>query len=136
MNRESLKKNIKNTIASSQEVVFMPKDFFYLSDRDQVGRVFRQLTKEAFLYKVGYGVYVRTKISKYTGKTIPSADLREIAEITMRKLGVDVIPTASEQKYMNRETTQVPNRFVLGVNKRVSRRLQIGKASIKYEKVR
>ena len=85
---------------------------------------------------MGYGVYVKTKISKYTGKTIPSADLREIAEIAMRKLGVDVIPTISEQKYINRETTQVPNRFVLGVNKRVSRRLQIGKASIKYEKVR
>lgn len=136
MSRESLKKNIKNTIASSQEIVFMPRDFFYLSDRDQVGRVFRKLAEESFLYKVGYGVYAKTKISRYTGKTVPAADLREIAEITMKKLGVDVVPTASELEYINRETTQVPNCFVLGVNKRGSRRLQIGKASIKYEKVR
>lgn len=64
----------------------MPSDFFYLSDRDQVGRALRQLTKEEFLVRVGYGVYVKTFVSKYTGKSLPIIDLREIAEVTLKKL--------------------------------------------------
>ena len=113
----------------------MPRDFFYLSDRDQVGRALRQLTKEQFLVKIGYGVYVKTRVSAYTGKILPVSNLREIAEITLAKLGVDVFPTRAEIAYNTRQSTQIPTGFVIGVNKRVNRRLSYGDASIKYEKV-
>mgnify|MGYP003557114096 FL=1 len=114
----------------------MPRDFFYLSDRDQVGRALRQLTREQFLVKIGYGVYVKTRVSEYTGKVLPYTDLRSIAEATLNKLGVGIFPTKYEIAYNTRQSTQVPSGFVVGVDKRISRKLSYGDASIKYAKVR
>ncbi len=114
----------------------MPGDFFYLSDRDQVGRALRQLTKEQFLVKVGYGVYVKTFVSEYTGKILPACNLREIAEIVLKRNGVEILPTKAEIAYNTRQSTQVPTGFVVGVNKRVSRKFSYGDASIRYERVR
>ena len=136
MSRPSLRNKIKTKISESPEFVFMPKDFFYLSDRDQVGRALRKLTKEQFLIKIGYGVYVKTFVSSYTGKILPSTDLRSIAVEVLNKLGVTVLPTEYEIAYNKRQSTQVPNGFVVGVNKRVNRKLSYGDASIKYAKVK
>lgn len=136
MIKESLKKQIKAIIADSSDIVFMPGDFFYLSDRDQVGRALRQLTNEQFLVKIGYGVYVKTKQSRYTGKFLPAADLRSIAEETLKKLNVAVLPTQYEIAYNTKQSTQVPSNYVIGVNKRICRKLSYGDANIKYERVR
>lgn len=136
MPRKSLRSEIKAKISNSQDFVFMPGDFFDLSDRDQVGRALRQLTKEQFLVKIGYGVYVKTRVSSYTGKVLPFTDLRTIAEATLQKLGVSVLPTKYETAYNNKQSTQVPDGFVVGVDKRINRKLSYGEASIKYAKVR
>ncbi len=136
MPRETLKNQIKSRISKSQDFVFMPADFFDLSDRDQVGRALRQLTKEQFLVKIGYGVYVKTRVSQYTGKILPFSDLRTIAEVVLTKLGVEVLPTKYEIAYNSRQSTQVPNGFVVGVDKRINRKLSYGDSSIRYAKVR
>ena len=136
MPRKCLRNEIKERIAASEEFVFMPGDFFDLSDRDQVGRALRQLTNEQVLVKIGYGVYVKTRVSQYTGKVFPYADLRTIAEVTLEKLGVSVLPTKYEIAYNTRQSTQVPNGFVVGVDKRINRKLSYGDAKIKYAKVR
>ena len=131
-----MRSEIKRIISESSDFVFMPGDFFYLSDRDLVGRALRQLTKEQLLVKVGYGVYVKTRVSSYTGKILPYTDLRGIAEATLKKLGVTVLPTKYEIAYNTKHSTQVPTGFVVGVNKRVSRKFSYGDASIRYERVR
>ncbi len=136
MPRETLRNQIKSRISKSQDFVFMPADFFDLSDRDQVGRALRQLTKEQFLVKIGYGVYVKTRVSQYTGKILPFSDLRTIAEVVLTKLGVEVLPTKYEIEYNSRQSTQVPNGFVIGVDKRINRKLSYGDSSIRYAKVR
>lgn len=136
MPRETLRNQIKSRISKSQDFVFMPADFFDLSDRDQVGRALRQLTKEQFLVKIGYGVYVKTRVSQYTGKILPFSDLRTIAEVVLTKLGVEVLPTKYEIAYNSRQSTQVPNGFVVGVDKRINRKLSYGDSSIRYAKVR
>ena len=79
MARKSLMNDIKLKILESPDNVFMPRDFFYMSDRDQVGRVFRRLIQSQILVKVGYGVYVKTRKSQYTGKIVPATDLRSVA---------------------------------------------------------
>lgn len=136
MPRKSLRSEIKRIISESSDFVFMPGDFFYLSDRDQVGRALRQLTKEQFLVKVGYGVYVKTFVSKYTGQILPAGNLREIAEIVLKRNGIEILPTKAEIAYNTRQSTQIPTGFVVGVNKRVSRKFSYGDASIRYERVR
>ena len=88
------------------------------------------------MVRVGYGVYVRGKVSKYTGNVIPVASLREIALVVMDKIGVKVIPTKAEIDYNTRVSSQVPNEFVIGVNKKVSRTISFGNAKIVYERLR
>ena len=136
MARKSLMNDIKLKILESPNNVFMPRDFFYMSDRDQVGRVFRRLIQSQILVKVGYGVYVKTKKSQYTGKIVPATDLRSVANEALSKLGVNIFPTEAEIAYNNKTSTQVPNGFVIGVDKRICRKLSLGEASIRYEKVK
>ena len=50
-------------------------------------------------------------------------------------MGVEVVPTKAELDYNNKLTTQVPNGFIIGVNKRVSRNISFGKAVIRYETI-
>ena len=135
MSRNCLRNEIKSRISASSEFVFMPGDFFDLSDRDQVGRALRQLTKEQFLVKIGYGVYVKTRVSKYTGKILPLGNLRQIAEVVLKRKGVEVGPTRAEIAYNTKQSTQIPTGFVIGVNKRICRKLSYGDASIRYEKI-
>ena len=100
-----------------------------------MGRALRQLTREQFLVKIGYGLYVKTRVSQYTGRILAFSDLRSIAEATLGKLGVEVLPTKYEIAYNTRQSNQVPTGFVIGVNKRVNRKLSYGDARIRYEKV-
>ena len=73
--------------------------------------------------------------SEILDKFIPADNLRNIAISAMKKLGVEVVPTAAEISYNNKTTTQVPNGFIIGVNKRVSRIISYGKATIQYETI-
>lgn len=75
----SLKSKVKYRISRSKGAVFTPKDFFDLSDRDQVGRVLRQLVNEETLIKFGQGLYAKAKRSSLTGKLIPVKSLPELA---------------------------------------------------------
>ena len=63
-------------------------DFGDLSDIDQVLRALRGLIQEELLLRVGYGVYVRAKRSRFSGKLLPETDLRSIAITALRKNGV------------------------------------------------
>ena len=132
----SLKSIISSQIANSKDIVFMPREYAYLSNSKQVANVFSRLAEEKQLVRVGYGVYTRGRISAYTGNIIPVANLRDIALVVMDKIGVKVIPTKAELDYNNRITTQVPDGFVIGVNKRISRKIAFGNAKIIYERLR
>ena len=129
----TLKDKIQYRIKKSKETVFLVKDFLDLSGRDQVLRALRALIKDKLLIKMGKGIYSKAKTSSLSGKTIPADNLRNIAISALKKLGVDVLPTKAENAYNNRETTQVPNGFIIGVNKRVSRTIAFERTYIRYE---
>lgn len=131
----TLKDKIQYRIKKSKDIVFLVKDFLDLSDRDQILRVLRTLVKENLLIKVGKGIYSKAIKSEILDKFIPADNLRNIAISAMKKLGVEVVPTAAEIAYNNKTTTQVPNGFIIGVNKRVSRIISYGKATIQYETI-
>lgn len=132
---QTLKDRIKYRIKKSKETVFLVRDFVDLSDRDQILRALRSLIKEQLIIKLGKGIYSKTKVSEISQKIIPADNLRNIAVAAMKKLGVDVLPTKAEQAYNNKQTTQVPNGFIIGVNKRVSRNIRFERTSIRYETV-
>lgn len=133
---KSLKSKVKYRISRSKAVVFTPKDFFDLSDRDQVGRVLRQLMAEGMLIKFGQGLYAKAKRSSLTGKLIPVKPLPELAkEALSDKLHVQVVPTTDLERYNSGRTTQVPTGRVIAVKGRVSRKMAYDGKSIKYQYV-
>ena len=136
MSLNSLKSKIKYRISRSKSVVFTPKDFFDLSDRDQVGRVLRQLLQEGKLIKFGVGLFAKAKLSSLTGKLIPIKPLPELArEALTEKLNVKVVSTEEFERYNASQTTQVPTGRVIAVKGRVSRKMAYDGKSIKYQYV-
>lgn len=129
----TLKDKIKYRIRKSKENTFLVRDFMDLSGRDQVLRALRALMKENEIIRVGKGVYTKAKKSFITGDYIPKDNLRAIAITALKKLGVKVMPTDDEKNYNARLTEQVPNEFIIGVNKRVSRNISFKQARIEYE---
>jgi hypothetical protein len=131
----TLKDKIKYRIRKSKENTFLVRDFMDLSDRDQVLRALRALMKENEIIRVGKGVYTKARKSFITGDYIPKDNLRTIAITALKKLGVKVMQTDDEKNYNARLTEQVPNEFIIGVNKRVSRNISFKQARIEYENI-
>jgi hypothetical protein len=133
---DTLKSRIKYRINRSKATVFTPGDFFDLADRDQIGRVLRQLLKEEALIRFGQGLFAKAKRSALTGKVIPLKPLPELArEALTEKLKVEVVPSKEMQAYNEGRTTQVPTGRVIAVRGRVSRKMAYDGKSIKYQYV-
>lgn len=133
--KQTLEGKIRYRIKRGRDSVYIPSDFFDLSDRDQVGRVLRQLIKEGLLVKIGQGIYARAKQSSLTGKLVPEKDLRSLALEALKKLGIKTATSSYEQAYNAGRSKQVPTGRVVGVKDRVSRRIGFNGRYIKYEHV-
>lgn len=133
---KTLKSKVRYRINRSKANVFTPRDFFDLSERDQVGRVLRQLMAEGVLIKFGQGLYARAKRSSLTGKLIPEKPLPELArEALIDKLKVQVVEAGDFERYNSGMTTQIPTGRVIAVKGRVSRKMSFDGKSIKYQYV-
>lgn len=136
MNRlGTLKDKIQYRIRKSKENTFLIGDFIDLSGMDQVLRALRTLIKENELIRVGKGVYTKARKSVVSNEFIPVDNLRDIAMDVLNKQGVKVLQTPEEIAYNTKQAEQVPNSFIIGVNKRVSRNISFKNARIKYETV-
>ena len=54
---------------------------------------------------------------------------------TLKKYGVKILPTSYEREYNSGATTQVPTGLVIGVDRRVSKKIGFNGRFVKYEKV-
>ena len=132
----TLKSKIKYRLSRSKDTVFTPKDFLDLSDRDQVGRVLRQLMDESLLIRFGYGLYAKASKSPYSGNIVPNKGLPILArEALTNKLGAAIEPSDAMKRYNSGESTQVPTGRVIPVRKRVTRKMAYNKQSVKLEYV-
>ncbi len=132
----TLKSKVSYRISRSKDNVFTPKDFFDLSDRDQVGRILRQLVADGVLIKFGLGLYAKARRSSLTGKTIPVATLSELAvEALVNKLNIQVVPSKALKRYNSGKSTQVPTGRVIAVKGRVCRKMAYNGKTIKFEHV-
>lgn len=132
----TLKSKIKYRLSRSKDTVFTPQDFLDLSERDQVGRVLRELIKSGQLIRFGYGLYAKASESPYSGKVVPEKGLPDLAkEALINKLGVTVVPSAGMKLYNSGMSTQVPTGRVIGVKGRVTRKMGCNGQSVKLEHV-
>ena len=119
----TLESRVRYRLSRSKDLVFAPKDFLDLSDRDQIGRVLRKLVAEKSLVRIARGLYAKTVISPLTGKN-PADTLPALTKEGLTKIGANVVPSRAEQAYNTGETTQVPTGRVIAIKgKRVSRKI-------------
>lgn len=121
-------------IARKQSAVLLREDFDDLGGYDQVGRALLALTKKGKLVKIGYGLYAKTRVSSLTGKTVPAEPLPALARNALNRLGVAALPSQAEIDYRQGRSTQVPTGRLIGVNKRISRKIGYNNIAVNYER--
>lgn len=133
MRQDSLEYRVKRRIARKKDDVFLREDFSDLGGYDQVGRVLRALTREGELIRVGYGLYGRATKSVLDGKPIPVGGLKTL-KAALGRVGVEITQTRLERAYNAGETTQIPTGRVIGVNRRVRRKIGYGGITLGFER--
>lgn len=131
----SLEDKVRERIERSPENVFLSSDFADFANSAQISRLLRRLSEEGVLIKIGVGIFVKTIKSPYFDKPIPKMSFPELAREALQKLNVKTFPCDALLAYNNGLSTQVPTGLMIGVNKRVSRKLAYNGRSIKYERV-
>lgn len=124
MKRLSLKAKVAMKISRSKREVFLRSDFEKLAGYDQIGRALRQLIAEGVLIKIGYGLYVKARLNRITGKPMLSAQggFTQVAEEALSRLGVKWEPSRSIQAYQA-GSTQIPANAEVIIFDRFNRRI-------------
>lgn len=136
MRRGDLHREIRGRVAKSRRQVFLRADFSDLSrDYDQIGRALKRLVDESFLVKLGYGLYARAHRSRISGKIVPAVPLPSLGREALKRLNVKQGPSSAQRAYNEGRSTQVPTGRVIGVRKRVSRRIGFGGVYLSYERL-
>lgn len=128
-----LERKIKNKINEIPYKVLLRKDFEQLGEYGKVGRVLKNLVSEGKIIKVGYGIYVKAKVSSISGKIIPQISLREIAIEALTRLGIEVVEAKSTAAYNEGRSTQVPTGRLIAVKNFTSRKIGYDNKYISYE---
>src|SRR5258708_1536182 len=112
---------------------FASAEFEGLGGYDPVGRALRKIVREGRLVRVGQGLYARARPSLATGEPVPVGGLGALKE-ALRRVGVETLPSRLEQSYNAGQTTQVPTGRVVGVTRRVRRKIGYGGVSLSFER--
>ncbi len=130
---KTLESKILARIARMKSNVFLRSDFLDLGGYDQIGKALKRLAEKEKLFRIGYGLYAKTKISALTGETVPTATLPQLGKEALNRLNIETEPTKAELAYNEGRSTQVPTGRMIGVKRRVSRKISLKGASINYE---
>ena len=133
MKPETLETRLLNRIERKRGDVFLRADFEDLGGYDQIGRALRGLIRKRELVKVGQGLYARARTSNVNGEAVPVKGLTTLNE-ALQRVGVETVPTRLERAYNAGESTQVPTGRVVGVTRRVRRKIGYGDFSLSFER--
>lgn len=131
----ALSEKIEARIARRKGDVFLRADFADLGGYAQTGRALAQLMRAGKLTRIGYGIYARASVSPFDGSVIPVNGLYRLTEEAFRRLGIRTGLTAMQRAHSEGRTTQVPAGRVIGVGRRVRRKIAFKGASMAYERV-
>jgi hypothetical protein len=131
----SIKDRVEKSIKVSKAKVFIRADFERFGGYDQVGRALRELIVAKELVKVGYGVYVKAKISSISGNPIPTVTMVDVGLQLMKKMGVKADIGKFARDYRDGKSTQIPMTEVIAVNNpKIKRKIGWNGRELRYEK--
>ena len=133
MKPKALESRLQKRIDRRRGDVFLRADFDDLGGYDQVGRVLRQFVRAGKLLRIGQGVYARAIKSPLSNKLVPPKGLGTLTE-ALGRLGIETAPSRLEQDYNAGLTTQVPTGRVVGVNRRVRRKIGYNGIALSFER--
>ncbi len=132
--RETLETRLLKRIARKRSDVFLRADFADLGGYNQLGRALRELVRQGRLLKIGYGLYSRAIKSPFENRLMPPRGLSTLKE-ALRRIGIETLPSRSLQDYNAGRTTQVPTGRVVGVRRRVRRKIGYNGIGLSFERV-
>jgi hypothetical protein len=130
---ETLETRMLKRMERKRGDVFLRADFGDLGGYDQVGRALRTLARKGELIRVGQGLYARARPSNITGEPVPVKGLSTLTE-ALERVGIETVPTRLEEDYNAGATTQVPTGRVVGVRRRVRRKVGYGGVNLSFER--
>jgi hypothetical protein len=86
------------------------------------------------LVKLGYGLYTRATTSPFDGSPIPVKGVSRLLTEALGRVGIRTYPSKMQRDYNAGRTTQVPTGRVIGVDRRVRRRIGYGGWQARYER--
>jgi hypothetical protein len=134
MKNDTIETKLIKRIVRKRGNVFMRSDFDDLAGYDQVGRALRILVKKGQLLKIGQGLYTRAEASPFDGTPSPVKGLRVLASEALDRLGIETCPSRFEQAYNSGKSTQVPSGRVIGVKKRIRRKIGFNGTFVSFER--
>ncbi|TXL69141.1 type IV toxin-antitoxin system AbiEi family antitoxin domain-containing protein [Vineibacter terrae] len=126
---------VEARVARRKGDVFLRADFADLGSYDRIGLVLGQLVRKGSLLRVGQGVYTRAAPSIIDGKPVPVKGIGSLMSEALDRLGIKTRPTRLERAYNSGQTTQVPTGRLIGVNRRVRRKLGYNGMTVSFERV-
>jgi hypothetical protein len=135
MKAETLGNLLLKRVGRKRGDVFLRRDFEDFGGYDQIGRALRALVREGRLVRVGQGLYARVSPSISSGEPIPVRGLATLRE-ALGRVGVETVPTCLERAYNAGQTKQVPTGRVVGVTRRVRRKVGYGGIKLSFERAR
>ena len=131
--RETLETQLLKRIDRKRGDVFLRTDFADLGGYDQVGRALLRLVRQGRLLKIGFGLYSRAVKSPFDDSLIPPKGLSTLRE-ALKRVGIETLPSRSIQDYNAGRSTQVPTGRVVGVRRRVRRKVGYNGFSLSFER--
>lgn len=129
----TIQDKLQTRVKRSKRSVFLRSDFADIADYDQVGRGLRNLVREGLLMKIGYGLYVRARVNRITGKLMPDnpAGADGVLIEAMDRLGVEYQFDELSRMNLSGESTQIPaNVKITPKSSRFTRKISVGKQCV------
>lgn len=114
--------------------MFLRADFADLGEYSQIGMGLRDLVRGGTLVRIGQGLYARAEPSILDGQPAPVKGIGPLSE-ALGRLGIGTGPTRIERAYNEGRTTQVPTGRLMGVDRRVRRKLGYNGTTVSFERV-
>jgi hypothetical protein len=125
----TIQSKVETRVKRSKASVFLRSDFKDIADYDQVGRALRLLVANKSLLKIGYGLYVRARANRITGKVMPDnpAGADGVMIEAMEKLGADYKFDDLSSLNFSGDSTQIPAKVkIIPKSSRFTRKIAIG----------